>query len=955
MLVPSMAAMKYSILGPLAVFGQEPTVLRPMERTVLTLLLLNRSHVLSNQRIVDELWCERPPRSATNLVQQYVSRVRRYLRRFGASQDGRDVRTHSPGYLLECGDDDMDSVVFESRLAAARDMLAAGELAGSVQLFEQGLALWRGAALLDVQQTPTIAAEADRLEEQRLQAVEDWLDASLGLGANPGLIGELTTLIAAHPYRERLRGQLMLALYRNGRQAEALEVYRATRQLLVAELGVEPGEDLRHLERDILNASAMSAAHQPLAQPRPAAPCQLPPGIADFTGRAAELARVCELLSAADGPRIVKIVGKPGVGKTTLAVRAAHHLRDQFPDGQLFMNLRGMDAHPLDAASVLARMLRVLDGSGMEPPESLDERNDCFRVVTTDRRILIVLDNSADEAQIRPLLPGSPGCAVIVTSRRSLAGLEGAHHLILDALGHDESVRLLSHIAGTERCIREPEATADIVRLCGQLPLAVRIAGAKLAVRPSWTLARLAKRLTVKSCLDELAAGDLAVRASIAASYEGLGPAARRAFRRVALLECPDFAAWACAVMVNEALPSAERLLDQLAEQHLLETAPGGGGGERYSFHDMLRAFARERAYVEDPPSTRRACVVAGLMSLLARTQYAVAGASVAGTGGETVECLAWLEAERGALLAAIGQAAELGETECAWRLARLLAPLCAARSYTDDWRRSHSTALAAARVAGDGIGEAHLLLGLGDLNIHQDRFDDAAQFLAEARERFATLADLEGEAQVLRSLGTLHRIRGRHDEAASALGGSLARFRAVGSRAGECMALYETALLLLDRDDDKAAHDLLKEVLGMAEASRMRRAQACALRALGITDLRRQDRAAATARFQAATDIFAELGDQLEGAHTRRLLARIGLEDGEMTSARIALESCLQVFCDLRDRHGQAHTLDDLSELNLKLGRTLEADRLRLRAASLWADLGSGKSANTASLQRTG
>jgi DNA-binding SARP family transcriptional activator/tetratricopeptide (TPR) repeat protein len=941
--------MKYGILGPLTILGQEPTVLRPMERAVLVLLLLNRRHVLSISRIVDELWGERPPRSATNLVQQYVSRVRRYLLRCATGQAGRDVRTHSPGYVLECGDDDVDAAVFESGLDAARGALAAGELDDSVRLFEQGLALWRGAALVDVQRTPTIAAEADRLEEQRLQAVEDRLEAGLRLGGNPGLIGELTALIAAHPYRERLRGQVMLALYHNGRQAEALEVYRATRQLMVDELGVEPSENLQHLERDILNAAAVPAAYRqplgrPLGQPGPAGPCQLPPRIADFTGRAGELARVRDLVSARDGPAIVKIVGKPGVGKTALAVQAAHRLRDQFPDGQLFVNLRGMDARPLDPASILARLLRVLDGSGMELPESLDERNECFRVATADRRILIVLDNCADEAQIRPLLPGSPECAVIVTSRRSLAGLEGAHHLILDALGHDESVELLSNIAGTERCIREPKAAADIVRLCGRLPLAVRISGAKLVVRPSWTLARLAQRLTVKSRLDELAVGDLAVRVSIAASYESLQPTARRAFRRIALLESPDFPAWACAVMVKETRSSAERLLDQLAEQHLLETAPGSGGAVRYSYHDVLRLFARERAHAEDPPSTRRACVVAALMSWLACAQHAVAGASVADTGAQTVEGLAWLEDERAALLAAIGQAAELAEAECAWRLARLLAPLCAARGYTDDWRRGHDTALAVVRAAGDHVGEAHLLLGLGDLNIHQDRYDDAAQFLVEARARFTSLADADGEAQVLLSLGTLHRIRGRQEEAASALQGSLARFRTARSRTGECLALYEMALMLLDGDDDEAACDLLKNVLGIAQASLMRRTEGYALRALGITDLRRGDRAAATVRLQAATDIFAELGDQLEGTHTRRMLARIGLEDGEMTSARAALEGCLQVFRDLRDRHGQAHALDDLSELHRKLGRTPEAERLRLRAASLWADLASGK-----------
>jgi DNA-binding SARP family transcriptional activator len=597
--------MKYGVLGPIVVSGARPVTFRPRERAIFALLLLNHGHVLPVSRMVDELWPDCPPDSANNLVQQYVSRIRRQLRLCGESSGAASLQTREPGYLLNCDGAELDAVLFETALDDARRALATGRHSDAVRLLNKGLGLWRGTPLLDVQRTPSVAAEADRLEEQRLQAIEERLDAELALGRHLALVSELTALVAVNPFRERMRGQLMLTLYRCGRQVEALELYRATRRIMMAEFGVEPGYALRRLERDILNSAAELAVPARTALTlRKDIPAQLPFCIRDFTGRAREVAYGCHVLRSEQRPpgrnslAVLKIVGKPGVGKTTLAVQIAHRLRHEFPDGQLFVNLRGMDVHPRDPARVLGRFLRTLGMAATDLPGTVEERHEHFLTLTADRRILVVLDNCADEAQVRPLLPGSAGCGVIMTSRRSLAALEGACHLVVEPFGSEEAAELLSRIADSNQPAHDAQGTAEVVRLCGYLPLAIRIAGSKLTVRPSWTLRGLADRLQT-SLLDELTIGDLGMRASIAPSYESLGPAARTAFRRLGLLNSSEFDRWTCAAVTGEGITRAEQLLDHLAQQHLLETAPAPGGQVRYFFDDMLRAFARERARLE--------------------------------------------------------------------------------------------------------------------------------------------------------------------------------------------------------------------------------------------------------------------------------------------------------------------------------------------------------------------
>lgn len=609
--------MKYGVLGAFTATGGEPLNLRPRERSILALLIINRNHIVSASRIVDELWSSEPPESANNLIQQYVSRIRGQLRDRGDAA-AESLRTQGPGYLLTCDDAELDSARFESLLDDARDALARRRHTTAVRLLGDGLRMWRGAPYLDVQRMPSVVAEASRLEEQRLRAIEERLDAELALGHHITLVSELTALVAVHPFRERLRGQLMLALYRSGRQVEALEQYRDTRRMMMSELGVEPGYELRRLEGAILNSAPNLTAPESV-MPRWPVPAQLPSCIGDFTGRAREVACGREALRGDRRPGewrslpVLKLVGKPGAGKTALAVRIAHQVRRDFPDGQLFIDLDGLDPRPPDPSYVLGRFLRTLGVPAADLPGGAEERREYFLSLTADRRLLIVLDNAADEAQIRPLLPGSAGSAVIVTGRPSLAGLEGARHLLVEALGPEEAVELLWRVSGAERaeCAECAESAgraalaAEVVRLCEYLPLAIRIAGSTLAVTPSLTLGGLAARLRTAP-LDELTIGDLSLRAGIRPSYERLGPRAKRAFRRLALLETSCLADWICAAVTGEDIAYAGRLLDHLAQQHLLESTCVPGGHVHYFFDGLLRAFALERARVEEPADVRR-------------------------------------------------------------------------------------------------------------------------------------------------------------------------------------------------------------------------------------------------------------------------------------------------------------------------------------------------------------
>jgi DNA-binding SARP family transcriptional activator len=572
------------------------------------LLLVRAGELVAVERFVDELWPDQPPSDARALVRGYVSRLRRAMR-CGPSAADRLV-TRKPGYLLRVEDDELDARRFESLLNEARVAVRAGEPRRAVGLFRQAHALWAGDPFADVPLTASLAAAATWLTEQRLAAREEYFDAALTVGPLPEVITELTEFVTAHPLRERAAGQLMLALYQSGRQAEALEQYQRVTHALAEEVGIDPGVDLRRLHQKMLEADPALNPPRAVAEPRSAAstadtaraPRQLPRDLPTFVSRTRELACLDALLGADGDARTAPMIvlhGAPGVGKSALAVHAAHLAASRFPDGQLHVNLRGAtpDVKPLSAIEALHQLLRALDAIGAAVPTDVDQAAALFRSVVVGRRLLIILDNAATAAQVRPLIPG---CAVILTSRTRLLTLEGATHLQVDPLSPDEAWAMLVGLVTDARPTAETAATRRLAQLCGHLPLGLHIAAARLNARPSWAVSNLVDRLAdERNRLAELAAGDAALRSSIAVShtvlYESDNPidqSAAQALCLFGLLPIPDFDLDLAAAVLEIPPEEADRIVERLLDAHLVEEhAPG-----RFHMHDLTRLFAHEQA-----------------------------------------------------------------------------------------------------------------------------------------------------------------------------------------------------------------------------------------------------------------------------------------------------------------------------------------------------------------------
>ncbi|MDQ4010689.1 MAG: NB-ARC domain-containing protein [Actinomycetota bacterium] len=791
--------MDFEVLGPLRVRhgGQSARLSAPMSRTVLGVLLTRANTPVPVDVLVDALWAgQRDPRAAKKL-QLHMHRLRRIL------DDPARIRFEHGGYTLQVHPGELDAARFESALAEGT---AVSEPARAVALLRTALGLWRGEPFSDVIDLPLLRAEADRLAERRLAGLAHLYAAELACGHANAIIPELVELAARHPMREQLQGLLMTALYQAGRQAEALEVYHRTRGALVEQLGLEPGNELQRLEHAILTGDPVLEAPTTPA----ITPAQLPADIPDFTGRKTQLATVAHLAVAADrrGAVLVAITGKAGVGKTTLAVHAAHRLRAQYPDGQLFVNLRGVQARPLAPADVLARFLRSLGVDRAAIPDDVEERAALYRSRLADRRLLIVLDNAACEAQLRPLLPGTSGCTVLITSRMRLAGLNGSRLVELDILEPDQAVELLARVAGPLRVAAEPGAAREIVRLCGFLPLAVRIAGARLGARPHWRLDRLETDLADESQrLDQLRVGDLEVRASLALSYESLDAMARRAFRRMGLLEIRDFAPWVTAALLDIPQTEAEELVDTLVDMQLLDVAGRDASGAlRYRFHDLLRAYAREVVAAEEPEADRLAALdraFGGWLALAERAGRCMASSAFAVTfepgtcwrpdesvvSSVVADPSGWFEAEWAALVGAVDQAYSVKSDQLGWALGVRLARFFLVREYYDDWRHVCELMLSGARRAVSGGREGMALDGLGELSRLQHRLDEALEGFQQTLTACGAAGDRRGHTLATWNKGAVPT-PGRFDEALLRLEHALTYLRELADRHSEASAL---------------------------------------------------------------------------------------------------------------------------------------------------------------------
>jgi DNA-binding SARP family transcriptional activator/tetratricopeptide (TPR) repeat protein len=959
--------MEFRILGPVDVWdgAQRLDLGGSKPRALLAVLLLHANQVVSTDHLVDQLWEEAPPPTARNLVQVYVSRLRQALPR---SRDGgvaaQVLVTRPPGYLLRVAAGELDLHRFEALTADARQATGDGDLEGAAERWCAALALWRGPALDGVASEALQRTVVPRLEEARLVALEERLEVELRLGRHAQLVGELEALVASYPDRERLCRQLMLALYRSGRRAQALAVYRSTRQLLVQELGLEPGPALKQLERAILLGDpAFPAAEGTQRRPTLSrGPCQLPPDVDDFTGRQAAVTEVQGLLEGERATAIVisVIAGKAGVGKTALAVHLAHRLRPRFPDGQLYVNLRGAEAQALDPPDVLAAFLRALGLEGAVIADGLEERVQQFRARLADRRVLVVLDNAADEAQVRPLLPASHGCAALVTSRASLSGLEAAHPLTLEVLEADQAVQLLAKLAGPGRVAAEPEAAQAIVRLCGLLPLALRIAGARLANRPQWRLALLAQRLADEHRrLDELATGDLEVRASFALSYQGRGAAERRLFRLLGVLAAPSFPAWVAAALLDTEPTDAEALLERLVDAQLVEAAGQDQTGQlRYRLHDLLRVFARERLETEEPAPAQRASLerlLGAYLTLAERAEAVLEPSGLAHYGSDPArrhadhsavgiverDPLGWFEAERASLVAAVEQACDASFWKPGWRLAITMSSFFQTHAHWDDWHHTNALALTASRRTGDRNAEGRVLASLGDLHVYRSRLDDAVGCLHQSLAAFREAGNRRGELQSLFSLGTAAMRQGRFDDATARFEQSLAGFRELGWRSGEALALHDLSEVHRQQGRLDAAIACAEQSLTLMRAIGDRSWEPPILRRLGLTHSAQGRFGEAVAYLDEGLALVRAAGDRVGEAHVLQSLGEVHHNQGCLGDAVGCLRQSLALARATGDRAAEAYALHTLGHVRCQQGRLEEAVGCLERSLATFRDLG--------------
>ncbi|MEV7196479.1 BTAD domain-containing putative transcriptional regulator [Streptomyces sp. NPDC093510] len=993
--------MYYRLLGPVEAWraGRRLALGGPKPRALLAALLLEPGRVVSAEALIDVIWGDRPPDTARSLIQSYVSALRRAL-----STDV--IETQPPGYLIHADAEVVDRVAFERLTARGRRAAAAGDHAEAARLFSDALALWRGPALGGI--GGTLRAMADQLEEARQAALEERIAADLAqAGREMQLVGELTALVATHPTRERPRAQLMLALYRLGRQADALAVYAEGRDVLAEELGLDPGPGLRFMHEAILRADASliparseaatsrAAAPDarsipdlesadpgagkgdddsdsgPAATRPPPAPALLPPAIGDFTGRETQLSEVRAALTG-PGPRqavpVVVISGPGGIGKSVLGVTAAHRAADAYPDGQLYAELRGA-TDPVAPGEVLGRLLRAL---GTDPPEGDAERRDLFRSLVAGRRVLLVLDDAGSEAQVRPLLPGSATCGVLITARARLGALPCTHRTDLDVLDSEPGTDLLAKVAGERRVREEPAAARRIVELCGGLPLALRIAGARLATRSHWSARTLADRLAdERHRLDELSVGDLEVRAGLGLSYRALDAPARTALRRLGLLAAPDVASWVVAALLDAPEADADRVVEQLIDAQLLHcTLVDRAGQPRYRPHDLVRVYAAERAEAEDTPAERSAAVGRALgagLWLTGRVASATpsgavelhrgfldSGGPVSAAAGALREVVrpvgpeatrraladpaAWFEAEADAFAAAVERAAayDLHTLACE-AAAALCSSAYAVGNRFEAWWRSHDAALAAARRAEDRSGEALLLIGLGQLRYEQDRFAESQEYFRQAAGLCADLGDARGRAAALAGLGSALREAGRLRAALDVLGQAVDGFRELRDDPGLGLSCRFAGTVHLELGEHEAAFTLLDDSLRAYRRLGSRRGEALTLRSLSLVHRALGEYAEAERLADRAVSLLTAIGDPLMSAYAVQARAKCRMRLGRSAEAAVELRGVLDTCRAHRDRFGEALALRSLGECELAEGHVDAAGQLLTRAAGLW------------------
>jgi DNA-binding SARP family transcriptional activator/tetratricopeptide (TPR) repeat protein len=935
------------------------------------MLLLNANRFVTMDRLLDAIYGEDLPPTARAQAQISISALRRL---FASCGQDSIISTRIGGYAIRVGEGGLDAQRFEDLAATAREA-AAPDVA--VARYRDALRLWRGPALGGIDSVP-IRVAASRLDEQRISINEDRLKLELQLGRHHELVGELTELVKEYPLRETLRAHLMLALYRCDRMAEALQVYRETRRTMIDELGIEPGERLQQLERAILisdpaldppagSAVALTGQGGPAqraAPPMQGAPNLLPADIADFTGRDEQVAQIQRhLAGTGESTRfavpVAVLVGKGGIGKTTLAVHAAHVVADHFADGQLFADLHGTSGHPVSPAQVLERFIRAFGVPSTQIPDGVDERAEVYRNLLADRKVLVLLDDAASEGQLLPLLPGSNSAGVIITSRTRLTGIGGALRVELEVFAAQTSLDLLARIAGAARMRDQHQAATAVATHCGHLPLALRIAGARLAARPHWSVQQLADRLTDEAKrLDELRYGEMGIRPSISVTYDSISEEARKLFRRLALLDMPVFSSWLSAPLLDQPLAVAEDLLDELVNAQLIEVVMSGSGLEsQYRFHALIRVFARERLAAQEIVSDRRDALERALGALFylaeqARSSYY--GGNYARFQSQALrwplpeslvlallrDPLAWYDRERTTLVSGVRQAAQADFIELCWCLASSAVPLFESRVYLDDWRKSHDIALEAVRKAHHVRGEAVMLYHMGSLHITQLEFGEAFRQLNAAVRLFEEAGDDRGTAHATFLMASADRLSGRLDDAVRGYERALSIFRDAGDGVATASVLLGLAQVKLEHNQAGDAVELLSEALRIGQATPYRRLEAQIRHRLGEAYLLSGQPGGAAETFEQVLVITREIGDTIGAAYALQGLGVARLRSNEFSQARGALRAATELAEEVGEHMARARALLGLSELELACGDAGQAAVLGQQAVDVFARL---------------
>lgn len=986
----------FLILGPVQVRIPDrfEAITSRGQRIVLVMLLLDAGRAVSVDRLVDAVYDDEPPSTARNQVQLCVSQLRKRFRKLGV---GELIMTDPAGYLVPDPGGSLDLLRFQEHLKAAA---AASERspAEAVTCYRAGLGLWRGDALSDVT-SRAIQPAAVGLNESRLAALERCLDLELRLGRHSQVAGELTELVAKYPLRERFRAQLMIALYRSGQQAEALEVFRVGREVKREELGLDPGNELKDLEEAILvgdrtldlpaeSFSRVVAGAPTTVRPRAArtrmavegigsapvpVPRQLPPAVINFTGRQHLLARICQLLVPPDGAdeelvKVVMLSGCGGTGKTVLALHAAHAVRDAFPDGQLYAQFRDEDGSTANPARVLEGLLRTFGIPPSAVPDDLAARAAMYRSWLAGKRALIVADNVADVADAEPLLPGTPGCAVVVTSRNLTIRLPGAHRLEVGPLDEQAGAELLARMIGAERAAAEPEATKGLVALCGGLPLALHIAGSKLAERRHWTVEQMRNRLSDdRRRLDELdLGGGAGVRATLAHSYQNLPKELRLLVTRLSMFGVTDFSAWVAAAALNVDLGDAEDMLAELVSAQLLETRSTPGGSVRYRMKDLVRIYAKEMPPRNESAAERQSVVQHHLACWLALTEKA--HGLLMGDGYEILhgnaprwhfkekdadtvvaDPVSWLTAEQDNLRRTVLLAARAGLSDASWDLA-LTATLSLIETgrYSDTWREVHKSVMSSMDGAGNRLGAAAMLYALGHVALTRD-LEESWEYLHRALLIFGEFRQTHGQGLTLRDLAVADAQAGRHDAAKTGAERALAFLQQAADLPGQASIFITIANIEMDRTNYSVAEDMLSnatmlghQIGSFRPAMRVQRRVHC-----GLADLHRRHNefGRAESLLRSALGSAREAGDLIGQASSLLGLGKTQLDRGELASSLVHLRTAAVCANKARNSALRGEILLTLAGTELALGHDDVAaaraenalDLFRSLASPLW------------------